>query len=277
MKVSKHIHELKIPFTISLSPEISIDRFVNCFIIEGKKITLIDTGVSGSEKIIFDYLKTIGRKPSEITKVLLTHAHPDHIGALNAIKKESGCIVGIHKEDRIWVEDIEKQLADRPVPGFHNLVSGSCSVDFLLNNGDIIDLGNGQTINIIHTPGHSAGSVTFHVQPDNAFITGDAIPVKNDVPIYDNWQVSLKSLEKLENLPYPEVLLSSWDSAKEGGLVEDAISEGFEVIYAVHQAWLEVHKDYSNINDLSKAILDKLGLPSKFINPLFARAVSSHT
>ena len=276
MKVSQHIHSLKIPFKLTISPEITIDRFVNCYIIEGKKITLIDTGVSGSEKIIFDYLKTIGRKPSDITQVLLTHTHPDHIGALKTIKDETGCKVGVHKEEKDWVEDIEKQFHSRPVPSFHNLVIGSCKTDFLLAEDDVIDLGNELTIKVIHTPGHSAGSVTFHVMPDNAFICGDVIPVKNDIPIYDNWQISLKTLEKLENLVYPQYLLSSWDSVKEGGDVETAISNGFEVIYAVHQAWLDVHKNYSDIEELSKAILDKLRLPSKFVNPLFVRGIKSH-
>jgi hydroxyacylglutathione hydrolase len=276
MKVSKHIHVLRIPFKITISPEISIDRFVNCFIIEGKKITLIDTGVSGSEKYIFDYLKSIGRKASEINQVLLTHTHPDHIGALKVIKDETGCKVGVHKEEREWVENIDKQFSERPVPGFHNLVGGSCKIDFLLTDGETIDLGNNQTIQVIHTPGHSAGSVSFQIQPENVLITGDAIPVKNDIPIYDNWQTSLKSLEKIENMQFPDILLSSWDTPKEGGLVEETISEGFETIYAVHQAWLEVHKEYTDLQALSKAVLEKMGLPAKIVNPLFARAVKSH-
>jgi glyoxylase-like metal-dependent hydrolase (beta-lactamase superfamily II) len=278
MKIIENLHVLKIPFKIHISPEIALDRFVNCYIIEGKQITLIDTGVAGSEKILFDYLLKIGRKPEEISLVLLTHSHPDHIGSVKTIKDITKCKVTIHEAERQWLEDTDLQFRERPVPGFQNLVAGPCKADKLLKDEDILEIDDNITIDVVHCPGHSVGSVSFLYRQRNVLFSGDAIPVKNDIPIYDDYLTSIKTLEKIENLPYSEYLLSSWDSEKKGDEVEMAVSDGFEVLYLVHKAWLEANKESkeNDINILTKLVLEKLGMPSGFVNPLFLRALKSH-
>lgn len=278
MKITNHIHQLRVPFKITISTDIQINRFVNIFIIAGKHITLIDTGVAGSEVLIYDYLEFIGRKKEEIKWVLLTHTHPDHIGALKTIKEQTGCKVAVPVAEKDWLEDVDKQFHDRPVPGFHDLVAGSCHADILIKDNDILDIDEGLEIKAIHTPGHSKGSTSFVFEKDDVIIVGDAVPVKGDIPIYDDYSTSLKTLEKLENLPYANFLLSSWDTAKEGDEVEITISNGFEVLYAVHTAYLEskAENNSTEITTLTQQVLQKMGFPSKFINPLFIRAIKSH-
>jgi glyoxylase-like metal-dependent hydrolase (beta-lactamase superfamily II) len=56
-------------------------------LIIGDKITVIDTGVKGSEKIIFDYLQKQKRDATEIDAIILSQAHPDHFGSAARIKK----------------------------------------------------------------------------------------------------------------------------------------------------------------------------------------------
>jgi len=70
-----------------------IDRFVYLYIIVSKGIYLIDTGVAGTETIIEDYLKSIGRNISEVKSILLTHSYPDHIGSAFKIKELSNCTI----------------------------------------------------------------------------------------------------------------------------------------------------------------------------------------
>ena len=53
----------------------------------GDTIILIDTGVAGCENQIFEDIRSTGRDPSEIALVILTHSHPDHIGAARAIQQ----------------------------------------------------------------------------------------------------------------------------------------------------------------------------------------------
>jgi len=81
MKLTEKIHILKIDFEIAINPEKKIPRFVNVLIILGEKITVIDTGVKGSEKSIFAYIQAQSREITEIDRIILSHSHPDHIGS----------------------------------------------------------------------------------------------------------------------------------------------------------------------------------------------------
>jgi len=120
MKITEHVHALKIPFQINDPSGLNIQRFVYAFLICGQKICVIDSGVANSEKIIFEYIKILGRNPQDISLLILTHSHPDHIGAAAAIKKATDCVVAAHGAEIAWIQDIELQVKERPVPGFYS-------------------------------------------------------------------------------------------------------------------------------------------------------------
>jgi hydroxyacylglutathione hydrolase len=122
MHITPQIHGLRLPFVVPVAPGIALDRFVYSYLIYGETITLIDTGVAGCEKTIFEYIRSTGRDPSEIALIIQTHSHPDHIGATKAIKDATGCSVAAHPAERAWIEDVECQNRERPVPGFATLV-----------------------------------------------------------------------------------------------------------------------------------------------------------
>jgi hydroxyacylglutathione hydrolase len=96
MQISNRIHALKVPFQITDKSGMKVPRFVYVYLIYGEKICLIDSGVASSEDVIFDYIRKTGRQPEEISLLILTHSHPDHIGSALAIKKASGCTVAAH-------------------------------------------------------------------------------------------------------------------------------------------------------------------------------------
>ena len=96
MQISEHIHALKIPFKLRVGPDKMLDRFVFVYLIFGDQICLIDSGVAGSESIILDYIKQTGRDPRDVTRLVFTHSHPDHIGGSRAIKEQTGCKVAAH-------------------------------------------------------------------------------------------------------------------------------------------------------------------------------------
>ena len=58
-----------------------------------------------------------------------------------------------HDGERAWIEDVDKQFRERPVPGFHDLVSGPVKVDSILAEGDILELEQGLALSVYHTPG----------------------------------------------------------------------------------------------------------------------------
>lgn len=274
MRITDRIHQLTLPFTLRISTDITVERSVNIFLLLGKHITLIDAGPAGSEEKIFAYLKEVGRSPDEIKYLLLTHSHPDHVGAAAAIKEMTGCRVGIHPYEQQWIEDIEYQFQQRPVPGFHHLVKQSVQADLLFNDGDILDTDEHLRIKVIHTPGHSSGSVCFLLQQDNALFTGDAIPVKHVTPIFDSWQQSLSSMEKLENLPYARYLLSAWHDYRQQDEVQDFISDGIEWLYEVYTA-VEKFSQFSDlsVNRIAELVLKELRLAGEAYHPLYERTI----
>ena len=194
MQLTGNIHAIKIPFQVRLDSEITLERFVYVYLVYGKRIYLIDTGVARSEQVIFDYIRKTGRKPDDISMVILTHSHPDHIGGARAIKAETDCIVAAHSGEKLWIEDVDLQSRERPVPGFHSLVGGSVGVDRTLADGDVLDVGDGLRLEVFYTPGHSTGSISLFLLGERALFSGDAIPLKDDAPIYEDVLASVRSL-----------------------------------------------------------------------------------
>ncbi|MDB4444181.1 MBL fold metallo-hydrolase [bacterium] len=278
MKVTEHVHAIKIPFQLTISPEIKVDRFVYAYLIYGKKICLIDSGVASSERTIFDYLMQTGREPDEISMLIQTHSHPDHIGATQAIKKISGCTIAAHPNEKSWIEDVDLQARERPVPGFHTIVEGSVDVDRTLGDGDILDLGKGLSLEVFHTPGHSNGSISLFLHGDGALFSGDAIPRAGDLPIYDDVLTSVKSIKTLKNIDGIKFLLSSWDDPKEGGRVYELMDEGMLYLQRIHDAVIKVAGDDPEPAPmvLCRRVLEDLGLPTTTVNPLVVRSFASN-
>jgi glyoxylase-like metal-dependent hydrolase (beta-lactamase superfamily II) len=276
MQVTEHIHALKIPFKIPVSPEKLIDRFVYAYLVIGDEITLIDSGVSGAESIIFEYIKKNGRNPKEICTLILSHAHPDHLGAAKAIKEKTGCIVSAHANEKHWIENTEKQFNDRPVPGFHTLVGGSVGVDRQLTEGDILAFQKGIKCQVLHTPGHSTGSISLLFENDKTIITADAIPLPGDLPIYEDIVTCIDSIKRLYSLEGMETLLSSWEPPVQGQeKIKKRMEEGVFYLQRIHRGVLEAKNLSQDMMKMCKQVAGTLGLPPIAVNPLVAKAFAS--
>lgn len=271
MQITPHIHSLTIPFTVP-APSGPIPRSANVFFVCADKVTLIDTGVAGAEEKIFAYLRSIGRTPEEISLLLLTHSHPDHIGAARAIMEATGCRVAAHGAERSWVEDTGLQERERPVPGFQTLVGGPVPVTTELADGDLLDLGSGLHLEALHTPGHSAGSLSFWAPAEKTVITGDAVPLPGDMPIFDDWQGAVDSLERLRALD-PQWLLSAWDEPRQGDAVQKRLDEGLAWLRRIRAAVREIGA--AEPMELCRRAVAALELPPFAANPLVARSFMS--
>ena len=96
MQVSEHVHAIRIDYVAKPKSKITVKRFVYVYVICGEKVHLIDAGIAASVGAIFDYLKKIGRETEDIENVVLTHAHPDHMGGLKLIQDLTWCRVFAH-------------------------------------------------------------------------------------------------------------------------------------------------------------------------------------
>ena len=141
------------------------DMYVNCYILyqpEICKAVVIDPG--GSEGKIFFHLE---KNDLTVTHILLTHGHFDHIGAVQALKEKTGAKIYIHEQDAAMLPD--------PYQNLSVFMQGHIiqpPADVLLKDGDKIQTG-GMDIQVLHTPGHSEGSVCYMVE--DALFTGDTL------------------------------------------------------------------------------------------------------
>lgn len=277
MLAAENVHALRIPFQIH-TPAGVMERFVYSFIICTDRITLIDSGVAGSYPIIFDYLNQLGYQPQDIANLILTHSHPDHIGSALTVKQVSGCKIYAHASEVDWIEDTELQFRERPVPGFHTLVEGSVPVDTSLNDGEVLELGNGLDLQVIHSPGHSRGSMSLLLKGTGVLFCGDAVPMPGDMPIYEDVTASVNSIHRLQEIPELNLLLSSWDEPRCGEEAARILAQGLNYIQHIHEA-VNRHRSYFTTDqapEWSRQVMAELGLPPQAVNPLSMRTLLAH-
>ncbi len=155
----------------------------NCYIIadEGSKETaIIDPSAEGEE-----ILRVVKENNLKVKYIINTHGHMDHIGANAKIKEATGAKILIHEDDRNLLTSPTKNLAI-----FWGTMTKSPPADGLLKDGEIISLGNLE-IRVIHTPGHTRGSICLLV--DNRLFSGDTL-LRNTIGRADLPGASSKTL-----------------------------------------------------------------------------------
>ena len=171
MEIAKGIHLIKCPWST---------YFVSSCLIVDESLTVIDAGTGASPEIsIYPYIRELGRKPSEISHILLTHAHLDHCAGVATMKRETGCMVGVHELGRPYLEEpglIFKQLRNR-FPTLDDVTKEDfepVKADIYFKHGDIINI-NERELKIIHVPGHSPDSSCLVDEEQGVYICGDSI------------------------------------------------------------------------------------------------------
>lgn len=270
MQITRHVHAIKIPFTLIGNSGERIERFVHSYLIYGRDVCLVDCGVAASENIIFDHMKATGRDPNKISLIVQTHSHADHTGSTPAIKKLTGCKVAAHRDAVEWIEHLDIQAKIRPVPGFENISGGPVKVDEILEDGDIIELDDVLSLKVMHTPGHSKGSISLILLPDNVLFTGDALPLVGDIPIYEDVEQVLSSLRRVKDIDNIEALLSSWDDLVKGEDAYRYIDDCIDHVHRIHEAVVE----FSSVS--WEKVMNEIGLEGVAINPLVLRSLEAH-
>jgi hydroxyacylglutathione hydrolase len=279
MKVAPSVHALKHSFHIPAAPGVTLGRSVFSYIIFGETITLIDTGVAGCERTIFEAIRSAGIDPREIALVILTHSHPDHIGAARAIREATGCSIAAHPAEQAWIEDTDLQSRERPVPGFSALVGGPVTIDFELADGDGIepDETGAVDLQVLHTPGHSPGSISLFMPGTGALFSGDAVPVPGDLPVYDDALASVRSLQRLRGLSGIRVLLSAWDEPRKGNEAYGQMDRAAKYLQKIHEAVCAgAGTGTADLIELTRITAAALHLPPQAASPLLARTFAAN-
>lgn len=279
MQINKSVHAIRIPFYVTSPSGLFMERSVYVYLIYGTHgICLIDTGIAAAEETIYDYVRKTGRRVSDISLIVQTHSHPDHIGATRNIKGETRCDVAVHPSEKAWIENVQLQASERPVPDFNTLVAGSLAVDRTLEDGDVFDLGCGLKLQIFHTPGHSRGSISILLLGYMTLFSGDAVPVPGGLPVYEDVLASVASVRKLKDIKGIRHLLSSWDEPRKGEEAYQRMDEGLEYLQRVHTAVRSCSEDKTSPEpmELCRCALGKLEIPPEAANPIVARSFKAH-
>ena len=154
---------------------------INSFVIKGtKKHILVDSGIPGSEKKILDQLDSYGIDSKDIGLIIITHGHIDHFGSAAALKLKLGVPLLIHDLDAVALRTGKSMVETlNPNKKFWNIlkrklirdVATSCEPDVVLNGDCNYDLNEwGIDGKVIHTPGHTPGSLSVILDDGNAII-----------------------------------------------------------------------------------------------------------
>jgi glyoxylase-like metal-dependent hydrolase (beta-lactamase superfamily II) len=147
-------------------------------------VVVIDAATPGRAGSVWHFLSSLGYPPAAIDEIWLTHGDVDHMGSVSALKAASGARVVAHRADVPLIEGrAERELG--PVwlgatyqhlfNGFIRRIYQPVIVDRVVEDGD--KLGKWQ---VVHTPGHTAGSVAFYHPERGIAIVGDALNYKRD-------------------------------------------------------------------------------------------------
>lgn len=193
----------------------------NTYVLQGDALVLVDPGLKKYVPDIVDAMKKDGLDPEQITHVINTHGHPDHMDG-DAYFMDSDVKMSLHEEEERFLNDIGKQFFS-----MFGLESPRYRVDFFAAEGSL--KAAGIDLEIIHTPGHSPGSICLYWADKQALVSGDVVFSgsigRTDFP-GGSGSVLKQSIEKIAGYDI-KLLLPGHNEVIEGA---DAVKQNFDFI-----------------------------------------------
>jgi glyoxylase-like metal-dependent hydrolase (beta-lactamase superfamily II) len=165
------------------------------YLVDSGELVLIDSGAGESFDQLVDNIKKLGFKPEKLEALIATHAHIDHIGALNQFQQRFGAKIIAHELDAEAIETGEDIGAE-----FYGIAYKPCKVDIRLKNSEESLKLASYELKVLHIPGHTPGSIAVYVDMDKRVLFGQDIhgPYFLKVANPKQAKVSLQRLIDLE-------------------------------------------------------------------------------
>lgn len=193
----------------------------NTYVFAGDGLMLIDPGLKRHVPAVFEAMKKDGLNPDDISLVLNTHSHPDHIDG-NGFFDRNTVKLTMHEEAEKFLGQVGRQFF-----GMFGLEAPDRKADFFTSDGDVTL--NNMPLKIFHTPGHSPGSICIYWPDKKVLVSGD-VAFSGSIGRTDFPGGSLaelgKSMDKIAVLDV-EYLLPGHNEPVEGAA---AVKSNFEFI-----------------------------------------------
>lgn len=183
-------------------------RGSNVYLLADRCLALIDTGMPGNETYIIEFIRKLGRNPKELTHIIVTHGHVDHTGSAAELQRLTGAKIVAHKNEIVTIKYGDFALAPHPdeVKGFirkamsRQGIFKRCPADIAVKDGQVLPYLGG--LRVIHTPGHTRGSMCLLLEKPGVLFVGDAIINNQDrlsrpLPLGADKSISEMSLKKM--------------------------------------------------------------------------------
>lgn len=163
------------------------------YLLKADRLALVDTGTAQSPKEVLEpALAGMGLSISDVDVILNTHVHLDHAGGNMAFRKASKALIHVHAADLPMADSTEAQVEFMTAPlrvldfppqaiqdreaDVREKAGEAAGADVVLQDGDMVDLGSGVRLKVVHCPGHTPGSVAYYWESEGVMLTGDSIP-----------------------------------------------------------------------------------------------------
>jgi glyoxylase-like metal-dependent hydrolase (beta-lactamase superfamily II) len=194
---------------------------VYAFLISEPRMTLIDTGHIGSGRRVERFVRGIDRSMAELDRIICTHAHPDHIGAVRELAADREVEVLMHPAD---LAGLSVRLRDAVA----NRNRGQLIAYFTRHPGEATPIVDGQVLpmlgglEVVHTPGHTPGSVCLYARAHKLLFTGDVLQVIRGRVTFasavfsDDMALARASVERMAELDVETIAFSHYPPWREG-------------------------------------------------------------
>jgi glyoxylase-like metal-dependent hydrolase (beta-lactamase superfamily II) len=214
-----------------------VDGSIGCntYLIVGDGLTLVDTGLRGNVPRIYGCLGRMGFRPRDIRRIVVTHAHLDHINCLYQLKEETGAIVMANALDSDVIEGRKPLRVGRgalaALSGVFNLYTRyrPVKVDVRLGDGDPVP--GALDLKAVCLPGHSAGNTGLYSREKKTFFSSDSLRVADGRPVTPSprftadMDAAIQSVKRIGEFDF-DVLLPGHGSA-----VTDRAAEKVRELY----------------------------------------------